>query len=43
VIDEARAAGLTLRRRETFLPFQYFLVFVRADDPSGGGTTAQTR
>jgi len=43
VIDEARAAGLTLRREETFLPFQYFLVFGRADDPSGGGTTAQTR
>jgi ubiquinone/menaquinone biosynthesis C-methylase UbiE len=43
VIEEASAAGLTLRRQETFLPFQYFLVFGRADDPSGGGTTAQTR
>jgi ubiquinone/menaquinone biosynthesis C-methylase UbiE len=43
VIDEARVAGLTLRRKETFLPFQYFLVFGRADDLSGGGTTAQTR
>jgi ubiquinone/menaquinone biosynthesis C-methylase UbiE len=42
VIQEAKAAGLRLVRRETFLPFQYFLVFGRADDASGG-TTAETR
>jgi hypothetical protein len=42
VIEEARAAGLQLLRKETFLPFQYFLVFGRADD-SSGGATAQTR
>jgi ubiquinone/menaquinone biosynthesis C-methylase UbiE len=33
VIAEAEAAGLTLVRRETFLPFQYFLVLGRS--PSG--------
>jgi ubiquinone/menaquinone biosynthesis C-methylase UbiE len=43
VIQHASSAGLTLRRQETFLPFQYFLVFGRADDPSGASTTAQTR
>jgi ubiquinone/menaquinone biosynthesis C-methylase UbiE len=43
VIEEAKSAGLTLLRKETFLPFQYFLVFGRADDSSGAGTTAQTR
>ena len=42
VIDEAKAAGLALLRKETFLPFQYFLVFGRAADASGS-TTAQTR
>jgi ubiquinone/menaquinone biosynthesis C-methylase UbiE len=34
VIEEARAAGLRLLRRETFLPFQYFLIFGRADAES---------
>lgn len=29
VVREADRAGLTLLRRETFLPFQYFLIFVR--------------
>jgi ubiquinone/menaquinone biosynthesis C-methylase UbiE len=43
VIEEAKSAGLTLLRKETFLPFQYFLVFGRADDPSGAARTAQTR
>jgi ubiquinone/menaquinone biosynthesis C-methylase UbiE len=42
VIEEAKSAGLILLRKETFLPFQYFLVFGKADDPSGG-MTAQTR
>jgi SAM-dependent methyltransferase len=42
VIQEANAAGLTLLRRETFLPFQYFLVFGRGGDASGG-TAAETR
>jgi ubiquinone/menaquinone biosynthesis C-methylase UbiE len=42
VIEEAKAAGLTLLRKEMFLPFQYFLVFGRADGPSAG-TAAQTR
>lgn len=36
---EAARAGLVLRRRETFLPFQYFLVFTRAAAP----TTAAPR
>ena len=42
LIDEAKVAGLALLRKETFLPFQYFLVFGRAGDASGS-TTAQTR
>jgi len=42
VVEEARAAGLVLLRRETFLPFQYFLIFGRADGASGGAT-AETR
>ena len=42
VIEEAKSAGLELLRKETFLPFQYFLVFGRADNPSGS-STAQTR
>ena len=42
VIERAKAAGLVLLRRETFLPFQYFLVFGRADGASGA-TAAQTR
>jgi ubiquinone/menaquinone biosynthesis C-methylase UbiE len=43
VIEEAKLAGLTLLRKETFLPFQYFLVFGRADDSSGGAAATQTR
>jgi predicted methyltransferase len=31
VIRDAEAAGLRLARRETFLPFQYFLIFERAE------------
>jgi ubiquinone/menaquinone biosynthesis C-methylase UbiE len=42
VIEEAEAAGLVLLRRETFLPFQYFLIFGRADGASGG-SAAETR
>jgi ubiquinone/menaquinone biosynthesis C-methylase UbiE len=34
VIEQANAAGLTLLRRETFLPFQYFLVLGRPSAPS---------
>jgi ubiquinone/menaquinone biosynthesis C-methylase UbiE len=34
VIEEARQAGLRLLSRETFLPFQYFLIFGRAEDES---------
>jgi SAM-dependent methyltransferase len=40
VIADAEAAGLTLARRETFLPFQYFLIFERAELP-GGSTEAR--
>lgn len=29
ILRDAGAAGLTLLRRETFLPYQYFLIFVR--------------
>jgi ubiquinone/menaquinone biosynthesis C-methylase UbiE len=36
VVDEATAAGLRLLRKEAFLPFQYFLVFGRTADASGG-------
>ncbi|MEW5982093.1 MAG: methyltransferase domain-containing protein [Acidobacteriota bacterium] len=35
VIRDATAAGLTLFSRETFLPFQFFLVFVRGPDAGG--------
>jgi SAM-dependent methyltransferase len=35
VVREAALAGLTLLRRETFLPFQYYLIFVRNGDTSG--------
>jgi ubiquinone/menaquinone biosynthesis C-methylase UbiE len=42
VVDEATAAGLRLLRKETFLPFQYFLVFGRAADVSGT-TPAESR
>jgi ubiquinone/menaquinone biosynthesis C-methylase UbiE len=35
---EAARAGLVLRRRETFLPFQYFLIFGRAE-PAAATTT----
>ena len=41
VVDEATAAGLRLLRKETFLPFQYFLVFGRAD--ASGSTAAESR
>lgn len=34
VIREAEAAGLRLARRETFLPFQYFLIFGKATPAS---------
>lgn len=40
---EAARAGLVLRRRETFLPFQYFLIFGRQETtatPSGRGRGA---
>jgi ubiquinone/menaquinone biosynthesis C-methylase UbiE len=36
VIRDATAAGLTLLSRETFLPYQFFLVFVRAEDAGNG-------
>jgi ubiquinone/menaquinone biosynthesis C-methylase UbiE len=40
VIREAEAAGLTLVRRETFLPFQYFLIFgTGATQPASGAPT----
>ena len=42
VVDAATAAGLRLLRKETFLPFQYFLVFGRAADASGS-TAAESR
>lgn len=34
VLRDAEAAGLRLARRETFLPFQYFLIFERAELPA---------
>lgn len=37
---EAARAGLVLQRRETFLPFQYFLIFGRADAATGAATGA---
>jgi ubiquinone/menaquinone biosynthesis C-methylase UbiE len=39
VVDEATQAGLTLLRRETFLPFQYYLIFVRNGDTTPGQTS----
>jgi SAM-dependent methyltransferase len=39
VIREAGSAGLRLVRRETFLPFQYFLIF----EPENSGAPAETR
>ena len=38
--DEAKRAGLVLQRRETFLPFQYFLIFGRAAATSDAATGA---
>jgi len=35
VVTDAQAVGLRLARRETFLPFQYFLIFEREDLPAG--------
>ncbi|MEP7116261.1 MAG: methyltransferase domain-containing protein [Acidobacteriota bacterium] len=43
---EAASAGLVLRRRETFLPFQYFLIFGRAaatTDGAAGKTKPASR
>jgi predicted methyltransferase len=43
---DAARAGLVLRRRETFLPFQYFLVFGRQETtatPDAGAPSARTR
>ncbi len=37
---EAVKAGLVLQRRETFLPFQYFLIFGRAEAATGAATGA---
>ena len=37
---EAARAGLVLQRRETFLPFQYFLIFGRASAPTEGARGA---
>ena len=37
---EAARAGLVLQRRETFLPFQYFLIFGRADATAAAATSA---
>ena len=33
VISDAQAAGLTLRSRETFLKYQYMLIFERNQIP----------
>jgi len=38
VVREAALAGLTLLRRETFLPFHYYLIFVRNGDTPTGQT-----
>jgi SAM-dependent methyltransferase len=40
---EAARAGLVLQRRETFLPFQYFLIFGRADATTAGATAESRR
>ena len=37
---DATRAGLVLRRRETFLPFQYFLVFGRQETTAAPGAGA---
>jgi ubiquinone/menaquinone biosynthesis C-methylase UbiE len=44
VVREAALAGLTLLRRETFLPFQYYLIFVRNGEtaPALTSTAAET-
>jgi SAM-dependent methyltransferase len=34
VVRDAEASGLRLARRETFLPFQYFLIFEHARPPA---------
>ncbi len=39
---EAAKAGLLLQRRETFLPFQYFLIFGRAAPASAATTGGRT-
>jgi SAM-dependent methyltransferase len=39
---EATRAGLRLQRAETFLPFQYFLIFGRADATTAVSGTART-
>ena len=39
--EEAARAGLVLQRRETFLPFQYFLIFGRPDATAATPTPAR--
>ena len=36
IVRDAQAAGLTLVRRETFLPYQFLLVFTRAPSTGSG-------
>ena len=40
---EAARAGLVLQRRENFLPFQYFLIFGRADATAGPAKPARRK
>ena len=43
IAAEAAQAGLVLQRRETFLQFQYFLIFGRAAVPTAAGPTPAGR
>lgn len=40
---EAAKAGLVVKRRETFLPFQYFLIFGHATPPTDAGSATRVR
>jgi ubiquinone/menaquinone biosynthesis C-methylase UbiE len=41
VVSEAAAAGLELVSQETFLPYQYFLIFKRPESGRGTSTTPE--
>ena len=43
VVSDARAAGLDLLSQETFLPYQYFLIFKRPEAARGTSTPREAR